>query len=125
MNIRSDTLIALAFALPVLVYKILYPAHANPTLMMILTLLVFAPIAEELFFRGVVLEFLLRKNVRAWVGNIAVSIVFAVAHVLIRQEPTAALVFFPSLVLGWLYTRHRKVMPVIIVHAAYNAVVLI
>ena len=124
-RILTDMLVAAIFALPVFIYKIFNPSGADTPWMLILTLLLISPVAEEMFFRGVLLELTLRQNIRQLLGNIAVSVVFAAVHVLVRQEPAAAAVFFPSVILGWLYCRHRRVIPVIVIHSFYNIVVLI
>jgi membrane protease YdiL (CAAX protease family) len=86
--------------------------------------LVISPIGEELLFRGVLLEFLLRKRFKLLrtdiAANIAVSLLFTALHLIVRGELFYAAVFFPSLLLGWHYCRYRAIIPVILAHAAYN-----
>ncbi|MDR2401106.1 MAG: CPBP family intramembrane metalloprotease [Deferribacteraceae bacterium] len=82
--------------------------------------LVLSPIAEELFFRGVLLELFLRKKVNKMFSNTIISILFASLHVILKGDITGVAVFFPSLILGWHYCRNRKIIPVIAAHSAYN-----
>jgi len=84
------------------------------------------PILEELVFRGLLQEWLLKKEYgkRQWAGvsvaNIIVCAAFALSH-LINQPPLWALsVFFPGLVFGYFRDRHRSVVPAIVLHVFYN-----
>lgn len=85
-----------------------------------LIILALSPIAEELFFRGVLLEFLLQKRLKSLTANILVSLLFTVLHLVIRDDLFYGLVFFPSLILGWHYCKFRAMLPVVIAHSAYN-----
>ena len=81
---------------------------------------------EEILFRG-----LLQQNLRRWPlfkcllgplspANVAASLVFVLAH-LVAQPPAWALaVFFPSLVFGWIWDRHERILPCATVHFFYN-----
>ena len=55
-------------------------------------------------------------------ANILVSALFACAHLAAHTPLWAAATLFPSLVLGALYSRYRRVLPCAIAHAVYNAV---
>ncbi len=81
-------------------------------------------LGEETFFRG--LFYSLSKNERL-VGflsknNFASSLLFGVAHALIYQNPLMFKVFFPSLVMGWLYERTGSLFAPILFHALANVV---
>jgi len=84
------------------------------------------PVLEEYVFRGG-LQAALYNNTRlsgSWLGiscaNIATSVFFAAVH-LINQPPVwAMLVFFPSLVFGWMRDRYEGLHACIILHAIYN-----
>lgn len=85
------------------------------------------PVLEEYVFRGGLQAALFRNTQlsRAWLGislaNVATSIVFAAMH-LINQPPIwAMLVFFPSLVFGWMRDRYDKLHASIALHVVYNA----
>lgn len=76
-----------------------------------------APLAEELFFRGL----MLRAAERRWgvgVALVASTVVFAVTHVQGVQLP--ALVLFGA-VAGWLAVRTGRLGPAIALHAGFNA----
>ena len=53
-------------------------------------------------------------------ANALASVGFAAGHVVMRDSMAVALVFLPSLVLGWLYERTGRLGPVMGVHAVYN-----
>jgi membrane protease YdiL (CAAX protease family) len=91
-----------------------------------------APVLEELVFRGGVQEALDRTS---WgrrrpvtglsVGNLATSLIFAAAHLLVVVPWLAAGVFFPSLVFGRLKQLYPSLLPAMLVHAWYNACFLL
>jgi membrane protease YdiL (CAAX protease family) len=121
-----DTALALLPALPFFIWRFPadYTSYPSSTLLL---LLLISPVAEELIFRGVMQEYLLRRSPAKegkYLSNIAVSIVFTGAHLLVHLSPQRLLVFFPSLVLGAHYSKHRKVLPVILIHAIYNFSIL-
>lgn len=86
-----------------------------------------APVLEEIVFRGGVQEALWRAPVGRLrlgpltIANVLTSILFALAHALVRQQPAALIVGLPSLVFGWAYDRHRQLLPPVAAHAGYNA----
>ncbi|QAR34244.1 JDVT-CTERM system CAAX-type protease [Geovibrio thiophilus] len=95
----------------------------------VLRYLLLAPVAEELFFRGVMQEWLERLKLPSLYAvssaNIAVSVVFAVFHLWGGESLHAFLVFFPSVVFGCLYSEYRSVLPCVLCHAFYNLNVMI
>jgi membrane protease YdiL (CAAX protease family) len=97
---------------------------AYTTLLMVIVVL---PVVEEIVFRGLMQDSLLKVSVfRAgkWGisnANVATSIVFAAFH-LVHQPPLwAAAVFFPSLVFGWAKQRYESLSAPIVLHSFYNA----
>src|SRR5262249_6540187 len=91
------------------------PAHA-PAFVANITLLVgFAPVVEELTFRGVG-QSLLRPFGR-WQSIIGIGIAFGLWHGLVQAE----LVLIPfGIGLAYLRDRTRSVIPGMVVHAAFN-----
>ena len=92
----------------------------------LLTLLVIAPVAEELVFRGAVQETLLRHlNGRPVAGALAANVLTALAiaavHAALRPDMLAGLTLLPSLLVGWVYQRQRRLAPCIALHALFNA----
>jgi len=84
-------------------------------------LVIVAPLVEELLFRGVILTgFLARYRRGTAIG--ASAVLFAVAH-LNPYQFAAGLV--TGVFLGWLLVRTRSLWPCILVHAAFNAHVVL
>ena len=83
-------------------------------------LLVVAPLLEELLFRGGVQEVLLRRGVRPLAANLVATLAFAVSHGVMRSWPLAVAVVLPSIALGLVYQRNRRVTPVVALHSAMN-----
>jgi len=86
-----------------------------------LVVIVGAPIAEELFFRGL----LLRAVEKRWgtaIGLIGSSVIFGITHFQALQFPalTAA-----GLVFGGLAVRTGRLGPAILAHMAFNAVTVV
>jgi membrane protease YdiL (CAAX protease family) len=82
-----------------------------------ITRVIVAPICEETLFRGIVLHSFL-KRLKRWKAIVAASLLFALFHI----EPVPVFyAFFVGMVLGWIYSRYRSIVPTIIVHAFLNA----
>jgi membrane protease YdiL (CAAX protease family) len=83
-----------------------------------LTLVVIAPLTEELLFRGLLLP-ALRPRLGAAGALVLTSVLFGVFHV----EPIAAIVAsVAGFVLGTLLVRCRSVLPCLAFHGAFNAI---
>ncbi|NIR45522.1 MAG: CPBP family intramembrane metalloprotease [Gammaproteobacteria bacterium] len=78
--------------------------------------LAFIALPEEWFFRG----YLLHRLGGGWRANVLVSVLFAAVHVPMQGWMPGVLVFFPSLVYGWLYARTRDFLLVVLLHALSN-----
>ena len=83
------------------------------------------PLLEEVVFRGLIQEFFTRK-VRYQIAmlsgaNLLTSLVFVAMHFIYSYWVWALLVFFPSLVFGYLKERHQSLVSPVIMHAFYNA----
>jgi membrane protease YdiL (CAAX protease family) len=88
------------------------------TLLLFVTVGLVAPVAEELFFRGLALRSLERRFGRIG-GLVLTSAFFAVAH----GNPLFVVALFPfGLVLGWLAQRYDRLGPAVVAHVAYNLV---
>ena len=82
-----------------------------------LAICIFAPVVEELVFRGAVLRVLLEGARHHWVPITLSAALFALVHVNPAQMPHA---FCIGLLLGWVYYRTRSVVPGIMVHWVNN-----
>lgn len=90
------------------------------------TLLVFAPVAEEVVFRCGLQETLLRRlhgrrRAGAFAANALTALAFAVAHAAWHPAILAWLTVLPALAVGCLYQHRRQLVPCIAVHALFNA----
>jgi membrane protease YdiL (CAAX protease family) len=82
----------------------------------VLAIVILAPIAEEVFFRGVVFNAWLREGGRAW-AYLGSSALFAVIHLsLIAVVP----IFLLGLALAWVYRRSGNLLAPIAMHAVVN-----
>ena len=79
----------------------------------------FAPIVEEIVFRGAVLKELLRWNSRPWVGIVISAVLFSLIHMNPAQMPHAFLI---GLLLGWMYYRTDSIVPGVVYHWVNNTV---
>ncbi len=84
----------------------------------VLALVILAPIAEEVFFRGIAFNAWLRERGRRW-AFIGSSALFALIHVsLVSLIP----IFLLGLVLAWVYQRRQSLLAPIVLHATINGI---
>ena len=104
-----------------------YAADPRTTALMVLATVVIAPIAEEIFFRGLIFT-AMRRSLGTLGAVGASALIFAATHF---QSTAAAYgvvvaVIFPvGLVLAALYARRPSLSSAIVAHAVYNLVQLI
>ena len=79
----------------------------------------FAPLVEELVFRGAVLRELLRWKRNPWIGIAISAVLFAIIHMNPAQMPHAFLI---GLLLGWMYYRTDSIVPGVVYHWVNNTV---
>jgi membrane protease YdiL (CAAX protease family) len=86
--------------------------------LVVVPIVVLAPIAEEIFFRGVVLNALLREAGARW-ATFGSATLFAIVH-------ASVIAFVPILLLGvvlaWVARRTRGLLAPMIVHATFNGI---
>jgi membrane protease YdiL (CAAX protease family) len=85
----------------------------------IVTSVVLAPVLEEIFFRGLLLEHL-RRHVPAWQAVLAVALFFGLAH--LDNWPQAINAAVLAVVMGYIYVRTGSLTVVIVVHAINNGI---
>jgi len=84
------------------------------------------PIVEELFFRGMVQEYLYSKTNRQKlflglsVANLLTSLLFVLIHFVHHEPIWAILTFFPSLIFGYFKELYNQITPSIVLHMFYN-----
>ena len=80
--------------------------------------IVLAPVAEELFFRGVVQSMFRRLTGSPRIGILLASAIFAGVHVPVWQGMPA--LFVLAVMMGYLYERSGRLTAPIVLHAAFN-----
>jgi hypothetical protein len=90
---------------------------AIPLPLLLLTVCVIVPIAEELCFRGLMLNQLSRAF-SFWTANIMQAAVFGLIH---GTPIQIAYAFFFGLLLGWMQRRTGQIKTVIIAHMVFNS----
>lgn len=68
-------------------------------------------LSEEIFFRGFIMEAL---------GNVRTSLLFSLAHLIYFPTLNSLLVFFPSLLFGYAYTRSGSILAPALLHFTAN-----
>ncbi len=120
-----DTLVARRFPLPPDAHEHLATLLATPTLgrrvFLAASLLVLMPIAEEVFFRGVLFGGL-RRGRNAGVVILGTAVCFAAAR---AEVPSFASVLALGLLLGWLRDRCGSIVPTVVAQAAFFAVPIV
>jgi len=77
---------------------------------------IFAPVAEEIGFRGVLLDGLLKTRCRPWLAILISALAFGLLHYSVQF--VGAMVF--GIIVGWLYWRTGSILPGIIIHIVNN-----
>ena len=88
----------------------------------ILNACIFAPIGEEIGFRGIILGGLLKTRCRPWIAILVSAIIFASFHGFGANFVTAMLF---GILAGWLYWRTGSIIPGIIIHTTNNSLTAI
>ena len=83
---------------------------------------IFGPLIEEICFRGLVLDGLLKTRCRPWLAILISALVFALFHGL-GANFVSALSF--GIISGWLYWRTESIIPGIIIHITHNSLTAI
>ena len=87
-------------------------------LQLLLTAVVVAPLVEELFFRGLILQTVWHYARQAWLAVIISSVAFGAVH---GQPQDILPLCTMGIVLGYLRLRTRSLTACVIAHAVFNA----
>ena len=97
------------------------------TLITFIIMVIWQPLIEELFFRGLIqgkfyhYNWFMKTQIGFSRANWLVSLLFVAAHLFYHPLFWALAVFLPSLILGWFRDHYQSVVPAILLHALYNA----
>lgn len=79
------------------------------------------PFAEELFFRGILYQWL-KDKAGVWIGIIGSSLVFGLLH---GDLPIAGATFVMGIILAWLFERSNSLWPSITIHIVNNSLKIV
>lgn len=82
-----------------------------------------APVAEELFFRGLLQTLLVRVVRSRWLAIGLASVAFGAVH--FPQPHAVAALILLGILIGYAYERTGSLLPPIVIHAAFNLKTLI
>jgi membrane protease YdiL (CAAX protease family) len=125
------SLMGLAIGIPLGVgeYFILHPAPAFPSFEVrylfrdMAYMVLFVGIGEELLFRGLIQQDLMRAFGWKW-GLFGASLMFAVMHLTWRSIPELGFVFLAGLILGVLYWKTKSLVAPIVAHGINNVILV-
>ena len=92
----------------------------GPKVATMLGVVILAPLAEELMFRGILQSMLRSYHVAAWPTVAISSTLFVAAHMGVPHDVVPLLPL--AIVLGYSYERCGRLVPSILIHALFNAV---
>jgi hypothetical protein len=76
------------------------------------------PFAEELFFRGVLYQWM-RHKAGIWIGIIGSSLVFGLLH---GEPSVAGATFVMGILLAWIFERSNSLWPSVTIHVVNNSI---
>jgi membrane protease YdiL (CAAX protease family) len=88
--------------------------------LVVISAVVLAPVAEELFYRGLVQSMLRGHELSPWPAILITSGLFALSHASQLQDMPA--LFVLALALGYNYERTGRLIAPMVLHAVFNAV---
>ena len=88
------------------------------TLLTVIVVAIIGPIAEELFFRGLTMEYLKRTGAGFWIVNAIQALRFGIAHLNLLQGTYA---FLLGMALGYVCMRYETLLAPVILHICFNA----
>ena len=102
----------------------LYAAFRSPSLVVASMALVPVVVGEELVWRGLVQASLVR-HLGAWRGVILAAVLYALVHVPLGSSVLVAVAFFCGLAWGTLRTTTASLVPTLVAHLLWDALVLL
>jgi len=96
---------------------------AGRVVVVVIATLVVAPLAEEMIYRGYVLQALLAR-MRTPVAAVLSALIFASIHIGIGPG-LAVYIFLGALILAYLYVRFRNIYACVLMHLLNNVVAYI
>ena len=82
-----------------------------------LSTLIIAPVAEELFFRGLTFRYARQAGAGFMLANFIQALLFGIYHMNLVQGSYA---FLLGLILGWIYKKYKSIPAAILFHSCFN-----
>ncbi|WP_145265676.1 CPBP family intramembrane glutamic endopeptidase [Calycomorphotria hydatis] len=97
--------------------------NPEPTVIVLVaaSVLLSAPLTEELMFRVILQRWLVTMTHRRWFGILAIAVGFALVHGWRDALPLMPL----AITLGWLYEQRNSFLSIVLVHFLFNSTFLI
>ena len=90
---------------------------ADVNLISIISVIILAPIGEELLCRGIIFRLAGKVSSRFWIANIVQAFAFGAIHANLIQGTYA---FFMGLALGYIYGKYHRIWLCMLLHASIN-----
>jgi len=100
-------------------------------LKLLISVLIWQPLIEELLFRGIIQGQLSRQGwgqhalFNITIANVVTSVLFVALHMFNNSPVWSLTIFIPSLVYGYFRDRFNSVYPSMLLHSSYNAMVVL
>ena len=115
--------LAESFKIPIRAHQILKLVQQSPggwRVLTVVTAVVVAPLAEEIFARGLMQSMIRRYTQRPWLAIVVTSVVFALLHMEFWYSMPALAAL--AVAIGYNYERTGRLLAPIIIHALFNCV---
>jgi len=103
-----------------------YFVFSNVNWLLIIIYFTYYPIVEEVFFRGVSIEYLIKNKIPTWTIILLTSVLFAIPHIIGYSLmygfkcPDLVEFFFVAIIFAVVYLRERNLIYCIVMHAVIN-----
>jgi len=101
---------------PTGIWKKMFEDMTDTSFYTTITVVIAAPILEEIFFRGIILDGLM-KNISPWAAIFTSAALFGVIHLNMWQALPA---FLAGILIGYLYWKTNSLIPGIVLHFTNN-----
>jgi membrane protease YdiL (CAAX protease family) len=90
-------------------------------IVLVFSAVVVAPLAEEIFFRGLLQSMIRSYTQRPWVAVVAAAVIFGGVHAEWQNVPALIIL---GIALGYNYERTGRLLPAILIHALFNGIMV-
>ncbi len=132
-DIRFTVAILAGIVILFLIHQWLPVFSSTPALhlKLLISVLIWQPLIEELLFRGIIQGQLSRQGWGQYAlfnittANVVTSVLFVALHMFNNSPVWSLTILIPSLVYGYFRDRFNSVYPSMLLHSSYNAMVVL